>query len=314
MNVSVIVPAYKVEAFLPACLSGLERCRADGEFLIVNDGSPDRCGEIARSFAARDSRFKALDKENGGLSDARNFGLDRAAGDAVFFLDGDDVLEPGALEDMVRAMEETGADLTVGDARSFWANGKETIVSSGARGTAEGEALKPFVTRLYPAAWNKLYRRELLERARVRFLPGVWFEDVAFFHCMFPYVEKLAALDRPVVGYRQREGSITARPDPKLFDYLAVVDSFCAFYRERGLLPAWENEAVFCAARYLLATFCKRAAKLPGDLPRQAAERALAFLNETFPRWRENPYFTGLKGWYLKHFSARFLPILRSIP
>ncbi|MBQ3866850.1 MAG: glycosyltransferase family 2 protein [Clostridia bacterium] len=314
MKLSVIVPAYKVEPYLPACLEGLARSDADGEFLIVNDGSPDRCGEIARSFAARDSRFLPLDKENGGLSDARNFGLDRASGDAVFFLDGDDVPEPGALTDMARAMEETGADLVLGDARLFWENGKEKTVSSGARGSVTGAALKPLVTRLYPAAWNKLYRRDLLERARVRFLPGVWFEDVAFFHCIFPFAKGLYALDRAAVGYRQRAGSITSRPDPKLFDYLTVVDAFCAFYRERDLLPAWEDEAAFCAARYLLATFCKRASKLPGDLPREAAARSLSFLDGAFPGWRKDPYFTGLKGWYLKHFSARFLPILRSIP
>lgn len=312
MKLSVIIPAYKVAPFLPACLKSLEREKlSDAEFLVVDDGSPDAGADIARDFAARDNRFRLLQKENGGLSDARNFGLDRAAGDAIFFLDGDDALLPGVLPKMLSRLEETGADLVLCHVRYAWENGKTRDVSAGFSGIAEGEETKPLLTRLYPAAWNKLYRRESI--GDLRFPKGLWFEDVAFYHCLFPRVRIIASVDEPGVLYRQREGSITARPDPKLFDYLAVVASFCDYYAEKGLLSDWEEELSYCAARYLLATFCKRAARLPGTQPREAAERSLAFLNERFPQWRESPYMTGPRGFYLKHFSASWMPLLRSI-
>ena len=312
MKVSVVIPAYKVEAYLPACLGSLEKePLRDAEFLVVDDGSPDGSAGIARDFAARDGRFVLLRKENGGLSSARNFGLERAAGDAIFFLDGDDALIPGALTKMVARLEKTGADLVLCDARYAWENGKTKDVSSGFHGVAEGAAAKPLITRLYPAAWNKLYRRALI--GDLRFLPGVWFEDVEFFHRLFPRVNKLASIDEAGVLYRQREGSITARPDPRLFDYLTVVESFCDWYRDKGLLPDWEREISCCAARYLLATFCKRAARLPGAMPGEAAKRSLAFLDGRFPGWRRNPYLTGAKGFYVKHFSASWMPLLRSI-
>lgn len=311
MKLSVIVPAYKVEDYLPACLASLERePLADAEFLVVDDGSPDGCAGIARDFAGRDSRFKLLQKENGGLSDARNYALERATGDAVFFLDGDDVLIAGTLVRMLARMEETNADLVLCGARCFWEGGRTKDVSSGFRGIAEGDETKPLVTRLYPVAWNKLYRRDLI--GDLRFVKGVWFEDVAFFHCLFPAVKRIAAIDEPGVLYRQRAGSITARPDPKLFDYLTVVRIFCDHYRDRGLLPGWEAEIAYCAARYLLATFCKRAARLPRESAEKAALASLAFLDERFPRWRSNRYMTGAKGFYLKHFSASWMPLLRS--
>ena len=312
MKLSVIIPAYKVEAYLPACLTSLERERvADAEFLVVDDGSPDGCAGVARRFAERDQRFKLLQKENGGLSDARNYGLERATGDAVFFLDGDDALIPGTLAKMLARMEETGADLALCDVRYVWEDGRTKDVSSGFSGVAEGAETKPLITRLYPAAWNKLYRRDLI--GDLKFVKDTWFEDVAFFHCLFPAVKKIAGMAGPGVLYRQRTGSITARPDPKLFDYLTVVEAFCDYYREKGLLPAWETELSYCAARYLLATFCKRAARLEGDLPREAAAKSLIFLDERFPGWRKNAYMTGAKGFYLKHFSASWMPLLRSI-
>ena len=314
MKLSVIVPAYRVEKYLPACLESLRReDLPEAEFLVVDDGSPDGCRAVAEDFARRDGRFQVLVKENGGLSDARNSGLDRATGDAVFFLDGDDSLLPGALPRMLSAMEESGADLVLCDALYAWDNGRTRSGPAGFTGAASGEETKPLLTRLYPAAWNKLIRREILEREGLRFLRGVWFEDVDFTHRLLPYIGKIAAGDLAGVRYRQRAGSITAAPDPKLFDYLTVTAHFCDWYRDKGLLPAWEKELSFCAARYLLATFCKRAAKLPGDLPREAAKQSLAFLDGRFPDWRKNSYMTGAKGFYLKHFSAKFMPFLRSV-
>ena len=311
MKVSVILPAWEVEEFLPAALdSVLCQKGVDLEVLAVDDGSPDRCGAILDRYAAEDCRVLPLHKENGGLSSARNFGLDRATGDAVFFLDGDDLLLPDTLSKMARAMEEGGADLVLCNARSF-GDGRERTIASGAEGTLSGEALKGAMTRLYPVAWNKLYRRALLEG--LAFREGIWFEDVEFFHRFFPRVQKLVALDLPGVKYRQRPGSITAAPSPKLFDYLTVMESIAAWYAENALLPAWEKELEYCCTRYLLATFCKRAARLPDGLDQKAAAESLAFLNERFPTWRKNPYLKGPKGLYLKHFSAQFLPILRRL-
>jgi hypothetical protein len=105
----------------------------------------------------------------------------------------------------------------------------------------------------------------------------------------------------------QREGSITAKPDLRLFDYLSNFESIYHWFEEKELLPSWEKELEYAACRYLLATFLKRAAGLPKEDYHRGITEALAFLKARFPRWRKNPYFAknGLKGCYLRFFSPR---------
>ena len=306
-RLSVIGPIYNVEAYLTACLTSLVEQDADGmEIIAVNDGSPDSCGEILSDFAARyPEKIRVFDKENGGLSDARNFGLRHARGEYVAFLDGDDAAEPHLYAALLKKAEETGADAVACPICYVWEDGRRKTVPSGVPAIAEHEALRRVYCRFYPAVWNKLYRRSVLEEAGVWFKKDVWFEDVEFSHRLFPYFRKIAAIDGPCVLYRQREGSITASVSPKLFDYLENWKSIVSFYEERGLFAAWEKELEYAAARYLLATFLSRAARLPDGLYPKAVSESLAFLNAHFPAWRKNPYFfqSGVRGLYLRFFS-----------
>lgn len=111
-KVSFVVPAFKVEKFLPRCLDSiLSQTFTDWEAICVNDGSPDRCLEIMRSYADRDSRFVVIDKENGGLSDARNAGVKAATGDYVVFVDSDDFIHPQTLELACAIQNRSGAQI-----------------------------------------------------------------------------------------------------------------------------------------------------------------------------------------------------------
>lgn len=113
-RVSVIVPVYQVEAYLARCLDSLlAQTFEDFELILVNDGTRDGCPEIMNAYAAKDARIRILHKENGGLSSARNAGLDVAQGEYVAFVDSDDYVAPALLEDTVRAAEQSGADLVL---------------------------------------------------------------------------------------------------------------------------------------------------------------------------------------------------------
>ena len=112
--VSVIVPVYKVEDCLPACAESLlGQTFTDFERILVEDGSPDGCGALCDSYAARDSRVKVIHRQNGGLSAARNSGLDAARGEAIAFVDADDAVAPDYLEKLRAALEKAGADMAV---------------------------------------------------------------------------------------------------------------------------------------------------------------------------------------------------------
>ena len=112
--ISVIIPVYKVEDYLTACVeSVLAQTYQTFEIILVDDGSPDNCPQMCDEFAARDSRIRVIHKPNGGLSSARNAGIDGAKGEYLAFLDSDDLWTPLFLERLYRAIGETGADLAV---------------------------------------------------------------------------------------------------------------------------------------------------------------------------------------------------------
>lgn len=317
IKISVIVPIYNVAPFLEKCLFSLcNQTLEEIEILCVNDGSPDASDMIIEDFRHRyPEKIKALTKENGGLSDARNFGLAKALGKYVAFLDGDDYMDTGLLEALYKKGEETGADAVACPIRYVWQDGGEKIVSHKFPSLAEGEALKKVFTSFYPAVWNKIYRRDLLEESGVVFKKGFWFEDVEFSHRLFPSFKKIASVSSPCINYVQREGSVTAKADQRLFHYLDNFETILAFFREKELFSQWEKELEFVSARYLLATFLKRATAFSKEDFDRAVRESLALLEKHFPRWKTNPYLlkSGGKGLYLLLFSPGLANLMRKL-
>ena len=114
MLVSIIIPVYKVEKYLPNCIESiLRQTFKDFELILVDDGSPDNCGEICEEYAQKDSRIKVVHQPNGGLSAARNSGIDIAKGDYLTFIDSDDFVFPHYLEILVKLCQENDADMSV---------------------------------------------------------------------------------------------------------------------------------------------------------------------------------------------------------
>ena len=179
---SVIVPAYKVQAYLHECLeSVLSQSYPDLELIAVDDCSPDASGAIIDEFAARDPRVRPVHlTENQGLGGARNAGLERASGDYLVFLDGDDTLTPHALRAIADRLKETGdPDVVVYDyARTFW-SGEVVRNVVADQLTEQGAAPfrledRPGLLKLLMVAWNKAYRREFVEREGFTFPPGYY--------------------------------------------------------------------------------------------------------------------------------------------
>jgi CRISPR system Cascade subunit CasB len=234
---SVIVPAYQVQAYLPACLeSVLSQSYPDLELLAVDDASPDACGEIIDEYAARDPRVRAVHlPENQGLGPARNAGMREATGDYLVFLDGDDTLTPDALRLIADRLKETGEpDVLVYDyARTDW-TGEAVRNREAARLTEDGPAPfrladRPGLLNLLMVAWNKTCRREFVERAGLTFPPG-YYEDTPWTYPVLMSAGSIATLDHVCVHYRQRRlGSILGTPDERHFDVFAQYDRVFAF-------------------------------------------------------------------------------------
>ncbi|MFF7054892.1 CDP-glycerol glycerophosphotransferase family protein [Streptomyces griseorubiginosus] len=242
---SVIVPAYQVQAYLPACLeSVLSQSYDDLELIVVDDRSPDACGEIADEFAARDPRVRTVHtarhespggarKEGPGV--ARNAGVSEATGDYLVFLDGDDTLTPHALRSIADRLKETGEPdvLVHGHALVPWTG---EIVHDPFAGVLTEQGPAPFrledrpgLLRVRASAWNKVCRREFVGNGGFAFPPGRH-SDLPWTYPVLMAAESIATLERVCVHHRQRNvPAVSGRADLDVFDAAAGRADFDVF-------------------------------------------------------------------------------------
>ncbi|SCL17234.1 bifunctional glycosyltransferase/CDP-glycerol:glycerophosphate glycerophosphotransferase [Micromonospora inyonensis] len=227
--ISFVVPVHRVQGYLRECLDSLlGQAFDDVEVIAVDDCSPDASPEILTGYAGRDPRVRLVRLTgNVGLGPARNVGLDRATGEYVWFVDGDDWLAPGCLPVVAERLRATRPDvLLVDHVRVHW---NDSVTRSALRDVypepvgAETFRLRdrPEVVGLLHTAWNKLVRREFLVSLGLRFASG-WYEDVSFSYPVLLAAERIGLLDRVCVNYRQRRtGAITRTPGDRHFDVFA---------------------------------------------------------------------------------------------
>ncbi|MFI1930923.1 CDP-glycerol glycerophosphotransferase family protein [Streptomyces sp. NPDC020330] len=244
---SVIVPAFRVQAYLHACLdSVLAQSFKDYEVVVVDDCSPDACGPIADEYARRDPRVTALHlPRNTGLGPARNAGMARAGGDYLIFLDGDDTLLPDALQTIADRIDATGGpDVLMYDyARTYW-TGRSVRNVLAAHLDEGGPATfrlsdRPELLRLLMVVWNKAYRRAFIEAEGFTFPPG-YYEDTPWTYPVLMSAGSIAVLDAVCVSYRQRRrGNILSTTSEKHFDVFDQYDRVFAFIDARPELAVW---------------------------------------------------------------------------
>lgn len=209
--ISIIVPIYNVEKYLEQCIDSLvHQTYQNIEILLVDDGSTDQSGLICDRFATVDSRVRAFHKTNGGLADTRNFGLDRAKGELIAFVDGDDWIHPQMLEFLLAAMKATDSDLGV---CAFQMTQEDEAVESQRLGPPVYMIVtgtEAMLQKGHPGiiACNKLYKREVLDG--VRYPVGKLHEDEYVIHRIFYQCKKICILDSEcrLYYYRQRNSSI----------------------------------------------------------------------------------------------------------
>lgn len=256
--ISIIIPGYNAEKYLPKCLDSISgQTYRDLEIICVNDGSPDNSLEVLQEYAQRDSRIRVIDKENGGVSAARNAGLATASGEYVMFVDADDWIDAETCQFAVNAMTEYQADVIlwsyVSENRGNQSFKKlfdgdtvfeeETCKQRLHRrfvGIAGDELAHPELADALCPVWGKLYKREVIQKSGAKFIDlseiGTY-EDGLFNLEVFGEVRKAVYLDRCFYHYRRdNTGSATSKHNPKLFDqWQNLYRRMTAYIAERNL-------------------------------------------------------------------------------
>lgn len=210
--ISIIVPIYKVESYLRRCLDSIvNQTYTNLEIILVDDGSPDKCFQICDEYANRDNRIIVIHKENGGLSDARNAGLDICKGEYISFVDSDDWVSLEYVNELYSSIKETCADIAI-------VNHKHTITYP-AEEYQEKRCIKLFSKQQalfeliakqhqpFVVSWGKLYRKELFND--IRFPVGKYHEDEFTSHLLISRASKIACSSKILYFYYQRLDSIT---------------------------------------------------------------------------------------------------------
>lgn len=279
-RVSVIVPFYNVEKYIGRCLESLRRqTLKEIEFILVDDGSRDGSAQIAGEYLA-DPRFSLRVKANGGISDARNFGMKLARGEYLAFIDSDDYVESGMYEAMLAKADAEDADLVECD--FIWEYEGRSIVDR----TKVGRNV---LADIRVMVWNKIFRKSLVDRLGVTFTVGVRYEDTNWCYKIVPFINRLASVKEPFYHYVQRSGSIADTRDDKVRDMFVILDDVVDYYEKNGLAGTYRAELEYLYTRFLLGSSFVRALGIrDGALRKRVLRESWERLNAKYPRWKKN--------------------------
>ena len=232
-QVSIIIPVYNVEPYLRQCLdSVLGQNFKNFEVLLVNDGSSDSSGDICREYVEKDSRFHYFEKENGGLSDARNYGIERAQGEYLTFIDSDDFVNEKHLENLFLASRLTNADITIGgfsrfENGTFWLY-QDYFSSDSLVSFTSAQAIQhldsmfdvPFLN--FSTAWGKLFKRELF--SELRFPYGKYAEDQFIIWKLYLKARSIYTFNVDSYVYRINKNGMSSVFSLKHLDYIEALE------------------------------------------------------------------------------------------
>ena len=241
--ISIVVPIYNVENYLRTCLDSIEnQTYSNIEVLLINDGSPDSSGEICQEYVARDSRFHYFEKENGGLSDARNYGIERSNGKYLTFVDSDDWLNLTYVEDLYQAAIRNDADTVVSHYTIYNESDRNYYVhiwDDYYEKTCTGEELVLELPSLelngyvYITSWGILFKKELFNN--IRFPKGKVIEDSRTNYKLFFRSNKVAYIHKEIYYHREGIESIGSGVNEKLLtDVLECLLERLAIYTIKG--------------------------------------------------------------------------------
>lgn len=284
-KVSIIVPVYNTEKYLDKCLTSLvNQTLQDIEIIIVNDGSTDNSEAIINKFKQNFSdKIISLNKENGGLSDARNFGIPYVRSEYIGFVDSDDYVELDMFEKMYNLAINKNLDLV--ECNFKWEYPNKIKEDCGIDYLTKND----FFLFGRVMVCNKLFKTSVIKEHSIIFPKSLNYEDIEFFYKLFPYISNSCLLPNSFYHYMQRENSIINRQNKKTADIFIVLNNIINFYKERNLFETYKSELEYLYIRFLLGSSFLRIVKIKDkNLRRELLNKTLDKLYTMFPNWKKN--------------------------
>ena len=286
---SIIVPVYNVEKYLAQCLDSLlNQTYRDFEVLIVNDGTKDSSAQIAMDYVKKDSdHFMLLNKENGGLSDARNYALPYAKGKYITFLDSDDYVEETCYEKMMNKITSESLDIVVGNLQYFYEDSDQLMDMRGLNCNASSDVQKAaLLSPLF--AWNKVYRKAYFDQIGLLYPKGLWYEDLPVTLPLFANTDKIGHVDEILYHYRQRSGSIMKSGGSKQKDIFKIFEMVIAYFKKNNLYHQFEEELEYLCVEHIM--LYRQFSFLVSDDYKELYQQSRCFMKKHVPNYKKNRY------------------------
>ena len=235
-TVSIIVPVYKVEDYIRECLDSiLAQTYPYFELILVDDGSPDNCGRICDDYAKGDNRIKVVHKVNGGISSARNAGLEVAKGEWIMHVEGDDWIEPDMIESLIETAQITGADMVIGDFVKYGPSAGYNKLPTWS--SDKKKSMTNYIAYVMTTIWGSIAKRSLYADHSLKSPDGISYcEDFHLIVRLCHFANKIVNVHRPFYHYRYRPTSIMSNMNGKTeADEQWVYQDTIRFFKEQGV-------------------------------------------------------------------------------
>lgn len=319
MRLSIIVPVYNVQEYLQGCIDSiLANDCSDCEIILVDDGSTDgACPAICdRLEQEHPELIRVIHQENRGLGGARNTGLEAAKGEYVFFVDSDDTIEPDTLRLLKEQVERTHADIYNFDLYSHDGEGHGYVIKTAEQ--REGVftlSEDPCFLFSLPAAWARLWRRDLFINTGIRYPERVWYEDIRTTTKLFAVASSIVTLPHAFYRYLARQGSIMRSGNvQRCREIMDAFDDILAWFCDRGLVDRYRDQLCRLAIDHIRLAAMVRVIRRDDHSP--VIKELDHYMYAKFPDWERNPYISLLPFkhrlllWLMKHKRYTFVKLL----
>lgn len=298
LKVSVIIPVYNVEEYLPKCLdSVLNQTLEDIEIIVVNDGSPDNSEKIIKEYKKKDKRIVYYKKENGGLGSARNYGLSKANGEYIYYLDSDDYIDKEMLETLYNEAINKKLDVVICGYKSIYPNRVEEYIIPK---DVEEDTLNNKNSKIFnlPSACCKIYKRDWLIKQNIKFVEDkLWYEDFAYNIKILSSTDKVGIVNSPLYNYLIRENSIMNNSRlMKNLDILLAFDDVILFLKEKEIYDEFYSEVEYLAIDNIIISGITRIIRATGDkkVKKEVINKYYEYMKTNFSNYKDNIYINRL--------------------
>ena len=287
-DISIIVPIYNAEKYLNKCIKSLiNQTKENLEFILVNDGSTDSSEEIIKSY--KDKRIKYFKNKNQGIGKTRNFGMQKATGKYIMFLDSDDYLSTNACDELFSKAEKDNLDLVI---NNFYRVEEETEkVEEIKIPEFENTTLKENKNLLLDvnlAPWNKLYKTSLLKKNKIKFVEDLKYEDAPFVVEAMDKAKKIGYIKKFLNYYVIHKNSETTVRDEKIFDIIEIVDKIRKYFSKRKEFTETVDKL---SVRILTNYTIQQRVQQDKETGMQFIDRAFQYMKANIPDYKDNKYY-----------------------